>query len=47
MFHGEGTYTYKNGMKYEGNYVNGKKCGQGRFEWTDGSSYDGDWENGK
>ena len=44
--HGEGTYTFKNGLKYVGEYVNGKKQGRGIIYNSDESvGYDGQWKN--
>ena len=44
---GEGIFTWEDGRKYHGEYVNDKKCGSGTFEWPDGRKYIGAWENGK
>jgi hypothetical protein len=44
--HGKGTYTYKSGSKYEGDWEDGRKSGQGKFEYLqkDGSAfYEGQW----
>lgn len=32
---------------YEGEWVNGKRCGRGKATQYDGTVYDGDWKNGK
>lgn len=32
---GYGTYTWKNGNKYEGFYKNGLRNGQGKMFWKD------------
>ena len=51
---GRGIYTWKDGRKYEGQYVNDKKHGYGVYVWPDGRSingnyleYEGFWSNGK
>jgi len=31
--HGKGVFTFKDGRKYSGDYVEDKKQGQGTFEW--------------
>lgn len=42
--HGHGIYHYAKGKgRYEGEFVNGEKCGRGSFFFTDGDSYDGQW----
>ena len=45
--HGKGTFTWFDGRKYVGEYVEDKKQGYGEFIWPDGRSYKGDWFNGK
>lgn len=45
--HGKGIYTWPNGKRYVGDYVNDKKEGKGVFTWPDGREYDGEWKNGK
>ena len=45
--HGKGTYTWSDGRKYEGDYVNDKKEGLGTYTWADGRKYQGLWLNGK
>lgn len=42
--HGFGTYTWKDGRKYEGNYLNDKKNGFGVYIWSDGRQYHGYWK---
>ena len=39
--HTQGLYKFKNGHRYEGDYVLNKKHGQGVFLYPDGSKYDG------
>lgn len=39
---GKGVYTYKDGVKYDGEYLNGLKSGTGKLYKADGSvSYEG------
>ena len=45
--HGKGTYTWSDGRKYKGDYVNDKKEGLGTYTWADGRKYQGLWLNGK
>lgn len=48
---GQGTYTFKNGNKYQGGYKLNKKHGFGIFIWDDkvgagaGDRYEGEWIN--
>ena len=44
---GEGTFTWPDGRKYEGEYLNDKKHGLGKFTHADGSKYNGNWKDGK
>jgi hypothetical protein len=45
--HGYGVYTWKDGRKYEGEYLLDKKHGKGAYYWADGRKFDGMWGNGK
>ena len=45
--HGQGTYTWSDGRKYEGEYYMDKKHGYGVYYWADGRRYEGYWQNGK
>ena len=45
--HGEGTYTWADGRRYEGQYEMDKKHGYGVYHWADGRIYQGNWFNGK
>jgi len=38
---GYGSFSWSNGNKYEGEFVNDKKNGKGKFTWPDGRIYDG------
>ena len=44
--HGKGTYYFKNGDKYTGDFRHGKYEGTGTFTWADGESYTGGFSNG-
>jgi hypothetical protein len=44
--HGYGRYTWEDGRKYDGQYLNDKKHGKGVYIWSDGRKYDGEWANG-
>lgn len=43
---GHGILTWKDGRKYEGQFINDKRHGLGIFKWVDGRIYDGSWKNG-
>ena len=43
---GFGTYSWKDGRKYQGEYLDDKKHGYGVFKWYDGREYAGYWANG-
>lgn len=45
--HGEGTYRWKDGMVYEGEFRDGKMHGFGRCEFPDGRVYKGEWREGQ
>ena len=44
---GDGTLTWPDGKRYEGQYYQDKKHGQGTFYWPNGHIYTGGWKNGK
>jgi hypothetical protein len=44
---GKGVYEWKDGRKYDGEYLNDKKHGFGIYYWADGRRYEGGWKNGK
>ncbi|MFC3932250.1 MORN repeat-containing protein [Streptococcus dentapri] len=44
---GQGTLTYKNGDKYQGNFSDGQFDGQGTFTSKDGWTYKGDFDKGQ
>jgi len=44
---GYGVFTWPDGKKYEGCYINDKKEGFGKFYWPDGKIYEGQWKDGK
>lgn len=49
VFQGHGKRTYGVGPNagdvFEGEYLNGKRCGKGRYTWANGSFYEGEWLN--
>lgn len=44
---GDGTYENTDGLKYEGQFVDGAFHGSGTAWYPDGKRYEGDWKNGK
>ena len=44
---GNGTFTYSNGSKYEGEWKEGKQDGQGTLTSPSGYKYEGEWKDGK
>ena len=47
MPEGKGTYKWKEGGKYEGEWKKNKKCGKGKRIFANGSAYEGEWLNDK
>ena len=47
MMEGQGLFTWEDGRKHTGGYLDDKKHGYGVFEWPDGRKYIGMWEKGK
>ena len=45
--HGHGVFTWPDGRRYQGDYVNDKKHGFGIYTWSNGREYAGQWENGQ
>jgi hypothetical protein len=45
--HGAGILKWKDGKRYEGEFVNDKREGNGTFIWADGRRYIGGWRCGK
>ena len=41
--HGKGTFTWPDGRRFVGEYIDGIKEGNGVFTWPDGRVYDGGW----
>ena len=39
--HGKGVYTWKDGRRYDGEYLKDKKHGWGTYTWEDGRQYEG------
>jgi hypothetical protein len=44
---GFAVYFFHSGIKYEGNWKNGKRHGKGTLTYPDGSKYEGEWKNNK
>ena len=44
---GQGIYTFINGDKYEGKFIDGKFDGQGTYTYSNGDKYVGIWIDGK
>ena len=42
--HGQGTYIWSNGEKYEGEWKDGLIHGQGTYNWSYGKKYEGEEE---
>ena len=45
LMNGSGTFLLKNGHKYEGEFVMGRKKGMGRFTWKNGDTFEGSHSN--
>ena len=45
--HGEGTYHWRNGEKYSGQFVRGKRTGEGTFYRNNGDEYSGTFNDGR
>jgi hypothetical protein len=43
----KGTFTYPDGSKYEGDFVNGKRDGKGTYTYANGSTYQGEFSDNK
>jgi hypothetical protein len=43
---GQGTITWANGDKYEGEWKDGNTHGKGTFTWADGDKYVGEYKDG-
>ena len=41
--HGWGTYTYRDGGSYQGEWVEGVRYGRGTRTWADGSQFEGEF----
>ena len=45
---GKGSFIHQqSGMKYEGDFVNGKYEGVGKYIWPDGYYYEGEFKDSK
>ena len=40
---GKGNFSWVDGSKFEGNFIDDKKTGKGTYLWGDGKSYTGYW----
>lgn len=47
MKQGQGTFTWNNGDKYTGQWMNDRRHGQGTYTWADGTRNSGIWKEGK
>ena len=45
--HGYGVYSWADGRKYTGDFVDDLKDGEGILEWPDGRKYTGSWSKNK
>jgi len=45
--HDQGTHTYPDDRKYEGEWRDGKPHGRGTMTYPDGGEYDGEWRDGQ
>lgn len=45
MRHGNGSYTYPDGRKYDGDWKDNTRAGKGIFYHKNGDIYEGDWAN--
>ena len=43
----KGTFTFKNGDKYIGEFKSGKRHGKGFYTAVNGDKYVGEWKNGE
>ena len=43
---GKGVFSWPDGRRFEGNYLNDKKEGYGEYYWKDGRIFKGMWKNG-
>lgn len=43
----QGTFLWRTGERYDGEWKNGQEDGQGIFTWADGSVFDGFWSKGR
>ena len=46
MFHGQGSYSFKNGDLFEGQWQNHLPNGEGRLTLKTGQIFDGIWKDG-
>lgn len=43
---GDGVYSWLDGKKYQGGYIDGVKNGHGEMTWPNGKIYRGNWVKG-
>jgi hypothetical protein len=43
---GHGTHEFDDGVKYVGEWKDGRSHGQGTMTWADGRKYVGEWKDG-
>jgi len=41
--HGQGTFSWADGRKYQGTFRSGMMDGYGLYEWNDGRRYEGSY----
>ena len=46
-FNGVGSFMWKSGSSYSGNWIDGEMSGFGTYVWSTGRKYVGEWLNGK
>ena len=47
IINGKGRYVWKNGNRYEGDFINDKKEGKGIYFYANGDKYDGEFRDDK
>ena len=44
--HGQGSFVWKNGSQYVGEFLHGERSGSGKQIWKSGQYYIGEWKHG-